>query len=347
MVWMEVGIIGASGYTGSELLRLLHLHPHAEVAYLTAHAYAGKRVGELYPHLLPFKDMAFEDFNASKALEQADIFFVCLPHGQAMQVVPQLLEGGAKVIDLSADFRLDSSTLYEEWYGVEHTAGAWLEEAVYGLPELNRESVSQARLVAVPGCYPTASVLAVAPLLRVGWLAGGVVLVDAKSGISGAGRGLSLDTHYPQCDASVKPYNVMRHRHVPEIEQEMTRAAGETVRVVFTPQLVPMSRGILSTAYALLKEDATEKVRGAYTEAYADEPFVHLLEEGEWPQTKAVSGTNHCQVGLAVDPRSGWLVAAAAIDNLVKGASGQAVQCFNLVAGLPETAGLEGLALFP
>ena len=262
-------------------------------------------------------------------------------------MVPQLLEGGAKVLDLSADFRLDSAPLYEEWYGVEHTAASLMEEAVYGLPELNREAVAQARLVAVPGCYPTASILAAAPLLKSGALAGGVVLVDAKSGVSGAGRGLSLDTHYPQCDANVKPYNVMRHRHSPEMEQEMAKAAGETVRVVFTPQLVPMSRGILSNAYAPLREGAMEGLRERYEESYADEPFVHLLPEGEWPQTKAVCGTNHCQVGLSVDPRSGWMVASAAIDNLVKGASGQAVQCFNLVAGFAETAGLEGLALFP
>lgn len=344
---MEVGIIGASGYTGSELLRLLHLHPGAEVSYLTAHSYAGRKVGELYPHLLPFAGMRFEEFDAPEALKKAGVFFVCLPHGEAMQVVPRLLEAGARVLDLSADFRLDSAPLYEEWYGVEHAAPALLGEAAYGLPELNREAVARARLVAVPGCYPTASILAAAPLLRAGGLAGGVVLVDAKSGVSGAGRGLSLDTHYPQCDASVKPYKVMRHRHSPEMEQEMSRAAGEEVRVLFAPHLVPMSRGILASAYAPLRAGEAEGLRERYEEAYAAEPFVHLLPGGEWPQTKAVCGTNHCQVGVAADPVSGWAVASAAIDNLVKGASGQAVQCFNLLAGFEETAGLEGLALFP
>ena len=344
---MQVGIIGASGYTGAELLRLLHLHPHAEVSYLTAHTYAGKTVGELYPHLPPYADMRFEEFEAGDALKQAELFFICLPHGEAMQAVPQLLNGGAKVIDLSADFRLDSASQYQEWYGLEHTAVAYLEEAVYGLPEVKRAQIADARLVAVPGCYPTASTLALAPLLQAGWLAGGVVLIDAKSGVSGAGRGLSLDTHFPQCDANVKPYNVMRHRHIPEMEQEMAKLADEPVRAVFTPTLVPMSRGILSTTYALLRAGAREKLRDRYEEAYAGEPFVRLLPEGEWPQTKAVSGSNYCQVGVTVDERSGWMVAAAAIDNLVKGASGQAVQCFNLVMGFEETAGLESQALFP
>jgi N-acetyl-gamma-glutamyl-phosphate reductase len=344
---MQVGIVGASGYTGAELIRLLHLHPRAELSYLTAHTYAGKTVGELYPHLLPYAEMRFADFAAGEALEQAEVFFICLPHGEAMQAVPQLIDGGAKVIDLSADFRLDSAAQYQEWYGLEHSAAAFLEEAVYGLPEVNRAAIAEARLVAVPGCYPTASTLALAPLLQAGWLAGGVVLIDAKSGVSGAGRGLSLDTHYPQCDASVKPYNVLRHRHIPEMEQEMAKLAQEPVRAVFTPQLVPMSRGILSTTYALLRAGAREQLWERYEETYANEPFVRLLPEGEWPQTKAVSGSNYCQVGVTVDERSGWMVAAAAIDNLVKGASGQAVQCFNLVMGLEETMGLEGLALFP
>ena len=249
---MQAGIIGASGYTGAELLRLLHLHPRVEVSYLTANTYAGKTVGDLYPHLHPYADMEFGSSRRKKHCAKAEAFFVCLPHGEAMKVVPQLVEGGAKVIDLSADFRINSKALFEEWYGVEHTAASYLEEAVYGLPELNRELIKEARLVAVPGCYPTASTLALAPLLKAGMLTGGVVIVDAKSGVSGAGRGLSLDTHYPQCDASIKPYNVMRHRHTPEMEQEMSKLAGETVRAIFTPQLAPMSRGILSTTYARL-----------------------------------------------------------------------------------------------
>jgi N-acetyl-gamma-glutamyl-phosphate reductase len=343
---MEVGIIGASGYTGAELLRLLHHHPYADATYLTARSYAGKRVGDLYPHLQAAADLTYEEFDADEAASRAEAFFVCLPHGESMHVVPALLQGGAKVFDLSADFRLNDPGTFSAWYGLEHAAPSLLEEAVYGLPELNRERLARARLVAVPGCYPTAALLATAPLLRRGWLARGEVIIDAKSGVSGAGRGLSLETHYPQCDASIHPYNVNRHRHIPEMEQEMSGLAGMAVRLFFTPQLAPMSRGILCNAYAPLG-GAGESLMEAYLEAYRDEAFVQVLPEGDWPQTKAVSGTNFCHLGLAWDPRSGWAVISTAIDNLVKGASGQAVQCFNLAMGYEEAAGLEGLALFP
>ncbi len=344
---MEVGIIGASGYTGAELLRLLSRHPYADVSYITAHEFAGRKVGELYPHLWPLEEMRYEEFDPEEALGRAEAFFICLPHGKAMRAALPLLEKGARVFDLSADFRLRDPSVFREWYGVEHAAPSLLGEAVYGLPELNREALEGARLVAVPGCYPTAALLAVAPALRRGWLEGSTVIVDAKSGISGAGRGLSLETHYPQCDASIRPYGVNSHRHIPEMEQVMGLLAGEAVRVLFTPQLAPMSRGILSNAYLQLGGGAPQEMRSAYEEDYGGEAFVRILPEGQWPQTKAASGTNLCLMGLGVDVRSGWAVISTAIDNLVKGASGQAIQCMNLVMGFEETAGLEDLALFP
>lgn len=347
---MRAGIIGASGYTGAELMRLLHGHPLLEVSYITAGTYAGKRVSELYPQLSPYSQMVYRSYDVGEALESAELFFICLPHGESMLVVPELLQGRARVVDLSADFRLASNEAYRQWYGLEHSCPDLLARAVYGLPEIKRDEVRGAELVAVPGCYPTASILALAPLLRDAGLADldQKIVIDAKSGVSGAGRGLTLETHFPQCEGSVKPYNVGRHRHLPEIEQFLSELARDRCSIVFAPHLVPMSRGILVTAYVRLKEGrGAGEIRQRYEEFYREEPFVLVLDEGEFPQTKAVMGTNCCHLGVTVDGDGEWVVVASAIDNLVKGASGQAVQCANIMLGWDETTGLEALGLFP
>ncbi|RJP27457.1 MAG: N-acetyl-gamma-glutamyl-phosphate reductase [Actinobacteria bacterium] len=345
---MKAGIIGASGYTGAELLRILDGHPEVETAYVTAHTYAGKMVVDLYPHLHRYAETLFSTFDAREAIASAGIHFVALPHGESMQVVPQLLEGGAKVIDLSADYRLSHAGEYKQWYDLEHTSPHLLEDAVYGLPEMNGERIVDARLVAVPGCYPTAALLALAPPAKAGLVGIEGVVVDAKSGISGAGRSLSLAAHFAQADESVKPYNVGAHRHTPEMEEVLSSLAGEKTQVVFTPHLVPMSRGILATCYMRVGTEVDDaEIERIYGEYYAGCPFVILLGSGVFPETKAVSGSNYCHIGWNLDSQRRMLTVAAAIDNLVKGASGQAVQCMNLMQGWSEDAGLEAMGIFP
>ncbi len=345
---MRVGIIGASGYTGAELMRILAGHPDVDVAYITAHTYAGKCVGDLYPHLHPYAGVKFAEFDLEEALGKAEFHFIALPHGESMRVVPGLLDGGAKVVDLSADYRLSSPQVYRDYYAIEHTSAHLLQQAVYGLPEIGGEKIAGADLVAVPGCYPTAAILALAPLAekRIPGLDGAVI--DAKSGLSGAGRKLSLDTHFAQAEGSVKPYNVGVHRHTPEIEEVLSSLAGEARRVVFAPHLVPMSRGILATCYVRMQPGiARGEIEKLYGEFYAHSPFVVLLGSGTFPETKAVVGSNYCHAGWFLDEDRGVLTVATAIDNLVKGASGQAVQCMNVMLGWSEDLGLEALSIYP
>jgi len=345
---MRVGIIGASGYTGAELLRLLDGHPEIEVAYVTAHTYAGKMIADLYPHLHSYAGMQLRAFDAREALAGADLYFVALPHGESMQVVPQLLAGGIKVIDLSADYRLPDAEIYKQWYGLEHTSSQLLGEAVYGLPEINGELIARADLVAVPGCYPTAAILALAPLAKAGTPGIAGAVVDAKSGVSGAGRTLSLAAHFAQADGNVKPYGVGNHRHTPEMENVLSSLAGEEVPVVFTPHLIPMSRGILATCYVKTGTGVSvAEIEGIYGDFYAESPFVVLLGGGSFPETKAVYGSNYCHIGWHLDGERGMLTVASAIDNLVKGASGQAIQCMNIMQGWDEALGLEALGIFP
>ncbi len=345
---MKVGIIGASGYTGAELMRLLDGHPEAQVTYLTADTYRDSAVSALYPHLLTYPGVAFSAFQLEEALRKAELFFVALPHGKAMGVVPLLRAAEAKVIDLSADFRLENADEYQAWYEAEHTSPDLLGEAVYGLPEFFREQVKSASLVAVPGCYPTAVLLALAPLLAEGVVEGSGLIADAKSGVSGAGRSLTLGTHFPQCNECVAPYNVGRHRHTPEIQLYLSRIAGAPVNLMFAPHLVPMDRGILATCYGKLQKDvSTEELVGLYRDFYADSQFVHIMPAGEMPQSKHVRGSNYCQVSPMASSSTGMAVAVAAIDNLVKGASGAAVQCMNLMTGMPEGLGLGALPIFP
>ena len=345
---MNIGIIGASGYTGAELMRVLSQHPEVEVAYVTAYTYAGERVSELYPHLHNYVNICFEEFELERAAKAADLHFIALPHGESMRVVPGLLEAGATVIDLSADYRLKDPEVYSRWYGVEHLSPGLLGDAVYGLPEIEGERLTGSRLVAVPGCYPTATILALAPLARAGILGMDSVVVDAKSGVSGAGRTLSLAAHFAQAEGSVKPYGVGSHRHTPEMEQALKGLSGKECGLVFVPHLVPMSRGILATCYVRVGGDLDEReIDGLYADFYDGSPFVVCLGRDRFPETKAVCGSNYCHLGWRLDPEKGTLVVAAAIDNLVKGASGQAVQCMNLVKGWRETTGLEALGIFP
>jgi N-acetyl-gamma-glutamyl-phosphate reductase len=331
------GIINVTGYAGSETARLLRCHPAFTLAWVTARSEAGKRLDEVLPHLGP-SDLVIQDAPAA-----ADIIFVALPHGAAAAVVPDLLATGARVVDLSADFRLVSATAYREWYGLEHPRPDLLEEAVYGLCELHRDVIPTSNLVANPGCYPTAAILALAPALRAGLIEPDI-LVDAKSGLSGAGRSLSLVTHFAEAAENCAAYAINGHRHWPEIHQELQQfIPGQELRLTFMPHLVPMVRGILVTCYAPLRQPVdTTTVTEFYRTAYKDEPFVAVTAQP--PQTKWTAGTNHCLIHVTVDSRARRLIAIAALDNLVKGAAGQAIQNANLLCHLPETTGLDRLS---
>jgi N-acetyl-gamma-glutamyl-phosphate reductase len=339
----DVGVLGASGYAGAELLRLLARHPDLHVAWAAGDASAGQPLVSRYPGLRSaYGNLAFCSVDEGLA-KGADLLFCALPHGRAAEIAPRAVAAAGVVVDLSADFRLRDPDAYPTWYGAEHPCpdelGAW----PYGLPELHRDELRGATRVAVPGCYPTAALLALAPLVAAGLVATDGIVVDAKSGLSGAGRSLTDANLFVQANENVAPYKVGSHRHTPEIEQELALAAGAPVTVTFTPHLVPASRGILATCYATLAPTAgDEELAACYAAAYGAEPFVDLLQPGGgWPATRAVATTNRAQVAAAADRRAGRVVAAAAIDNLVKGAAGQAVQCANLALGLPETAGLD------
>lgn len=345
---IRVGIIGATGYTGAELVRILSRHPEVELVALTTKSYIGKPFWEVYPHLYKHNDLAGEEMNLPYLLESCDAIFVALPHGHAMPIALEAAGRGVKLIDLGADFRLFDYRVYEKWYKVEHKARELLPTAVYGLPELHREKIKDAWLVANPGCYPTSAILALAPLLEKKLIDPGTIIIDSKSGVSGSGRGLSLGAHFSEVNENFKAYNVAVHRHTPEIEQELGRVLGEEITVSFTPHLLPVTRGILSTVYARLKSPIEqEQVRSLYLDYYRDELFVRVRPEGFLPQTKWVAGTNHCDLGVTVDPRTGRVIVVSAIDNVVKGASGQAVQNLNILFGLPEDTALAGPGLYP
>lgn len=344
---IKVGIIGASGYTGEELARILAHHPGAELTVATSRQYAGKKLSAIFPNLRKVVDLTVEDVVIDELVKRADLFFTAVPHQTAMGLVPQLLDKGCKVVDLSADFRIHDAAVYEKWYQ-NHTAPEYLGRAVYGLPELHRELIKKTRLVANPGCYPTSIILAAAPLLKEGLIDPETIIADSKSGASGAGRGASVGTLYCEVTDGFKAYKVAEHRHTPEIEQEIGKLAGRSVVISFTPHLVPMSRGILSTIYAnLLPGVGGQQVRDAYEEFYRQERFVRLCNDNELPATQYVRGSNFCDIGWKLDPRTGRIVIVSAIDNLVKGAAGQAVQNMNLMCGLPEETGLATVPLFP
>lgn len=343
----KVAVIGASGYTGVELLRLLAGHPQVAVTCVTSRQQAGQALGEVFPSLAGIYDLTFEAVEPAALAGRAAVVFLAVPHQAAMGMVPELLAAGCRVVDLSADYRLHDAAVYAEWYE-PHLTPELLAEAVYGLPELYRERVRGARLVANPGCYPTSVALALTPLLRQRLIDPATIIVDSKSGTSGAGRAAKVDTLYCEVNEGFKAYGLPRHRHTPEIEQTLSDVAGGPVTISFTPHLVPANRGILSTCYASLTTDPSlQEVLDLYRRTYAGEPFVRILPEGRLPNINQVRGSNFCDIGLVIDPRTRRVIVVSAIDNLVKGAAGQALQNMNLMLDCQETEGLRGGALFP
>ncbi|BDD86769.1 N-acetyl-gamma-glutamyl-phosphate reductase [Desulfofustis limnaeus] len=345
---LRVAIIGASGYTGGELARLLCNHDRVELTAATSRAQQNVPLADIYPHLRNRTAVVCSAPDVAQLIEQADFFFCAVPHKTAMDLVPGLLVSGKKVVDLSADFRFRDLRVYEHWYQ-PHTAPQIAAEAVYGLPEIHREAIRQARLVANPGCYPTSITLALGPLLQAGVIDPGSIIIDAKSGTSGAGRGASVATLFCEVTDGFRAYKVGGiHRHTPEIEQNLSHLAGRPVTVSFTPHLLPLSRGILSTIYASLTVAADEeRLRDLLRQRYRDEPFVRVLDDDRQPATQYVRGSNYCDIALTVDRRTNRVILTSVIDNIVKGASGQAIQNMNLMCGFDETAGLTQAPLFP
>lgn len=345
---IKAAVVGAAGYAGGEAIRLLSRHPQVELAALCGHSNAGQRLSDISPWFYEQVDMPVEEMDIDR-LAACDVVILALPAGVSAETSARLLARGVKVIDLGADFRFDDAAVYEKWYKTRHPHPELLPQAVYGLPEIWREEIMGASLVGNPGCYPTSVQLALFPLLRAGLAdLSRPIIADCKSGITGAGRKAEKHLIFCESNDSINAYGVAGHRHTPEIERGLTRMAGEQAQVLFTPHLTPMSRGILATVYTALKKPAAEKeIRELYQAAYADEYFVRVLPEGVWPHTKWVAGSNFCDINLKLDERTGLLVISSAIDNIVKGASGQAVQNLNLMFGLPETLGLEQLPMMP
>jgi len=342
---IRVGIVGGTGYTGVELLRLLALHPEVEIVAITSRSEAGVAVADLFPSLRHRVDLRFTEPDLGR-LAECDAVFFATPNGTAMTMAPALLAAGTRVIDLAADFRLRDAAEWEDWYGMPHACPDLLAEAVYGLPELNRDRIAEARLVANPGCYPTAVLLGFMPLVETGLVDTGSLIADAKSGVSGAGRKASVPTLLAECGESFKAYGVPGHRHLPEIRQALGWMAGGEVGLTFVPHLLPMIRGIHATLYASLVGEPGD-LQSLFEQRYAGEPFVDVLPAGSHPETRTVRGVNHCRLAVHRPQGGDTLVVLSVIDNLTKGAAGQAVQNLNLLYGLPETLGLEGIALLP
>jgi N-acetyl-gamma-glutamyl-phosphate reductase len=342
---VSVGIVGGTGYTGVELLRLLALHEEAQVVVITSRAECGRRVDELFPNLRGYYDLVYCAPDVAQ-LAACDVVFFATPHNVAMNLVPELLDAGARVVDLSADYRIRDAALWSDWYGEPHASPDLLTEAVYGLPEVNREAIRNARLVACPGCYPTSVQLGLIPLLARELVDAQHLIASSASGVSGAGRQAKIDNLLSEVSDSFKAYGAVGHRHLPEIEQGLADIAKQPVQVTFVPHLLPMIRGIHSTLFAQLREGAGD-LQTLFEEWYADEPFVDVLPAGVYPQTRTVKGANRCQLGVTVPQGRDTVVVMAAIDNLVKGASGQAVQDMNIMLGLPETMGLRQPGLLP
>ena len=345
---IKVGIIGATGYAGSELVRILLGHKDVEIKWYGSRSYIDKKYASIYQNFFQLVDATCMDDNMEALAYQVDVIFTATPQGLCASLVNEEILSKVKIIDLSADFRIKDVKVYEEWYKLEHKSPQFIEEAVYGLCEINREDVKKARLVANPGCYTTCSIMTCYPLVKEGIIDPNTIIVDAKSGTSGAGRGAKVDNLFCEVNENMKAYGVATHRHTPEIEEQLGYACGEKITINFTPHLVPMNRGILATAYASLKKDVTyEEVKAIYDKYYADEKFVRVLEKDVCPQTKWVEGSNYVDVNFKIDPRTNRIIMMGAIDNLVKGAAGQAVQNMNLMFGLKESEGLELVPMFP
>lgn len=345
---IRVGIIGATGYAGGELVRLLLGHKEAEIVWYGSRSYVDRKYADIYQNMFQLVDATCLDDNMEAMAEQVDVIFTATPQGLCASLVNGDILNKVKIIDLSADFRIKDVGVYEKWYGIEHKSPQYIEEAVYGLCEINREDVKKARLIANPGCYPTCSFLSVYPLVKEGLIDPNTMIIDAKSGTSGAGRGAKVDNLFCEVNENIKAYGVAGHRHTPEIEEQLSLAAGEPVLINFTPHLIPMQRGILVTAYASLKKDVSyEEVKAIYDRYYEDEYFVRVLPKDVCPQTRWVEGSNFVDVDFKIDPRTKRIIMMGAMDNLVKGAAGQAVQNMNLMFGIDEAKGLRMAPLFP
>ena len=349
---IKVGIAGASGYTGLELIRLLVNHPETELSVLTSETYKGKSIADVFPSLNGIIDIELQSLD-SEVLKTCDVVFLALPHTSGMDKLPQLMESDCKVIDLSADYRLKNADAYPEWYSLTHTHPELLSQVAYGLPELHREKIKSAQVVANPGCYPTSVILALAPLMKTDWVDFDSIISDSKSGVSGAGRKPSLTTHYCETNEGLSPYGLAGHRHTPEMEQELSGLVGKPIKISFSPHLIPMSRGMLSTVYINLKKKlfgkkiSEDEIIEHYQKFYCDEYFVRVLNKDKFANTHSVSGSNFCDIGIKLDTRVGRLVITSAIDNLLKGASGQAIQNMNIMQGYEEKMGLQSPAIFP
>lgn len=344
---IRVGVVGATGYAGEQLVWILKNHGNSSIEFLASHNYADVKFHEIYRNYSGFvEDKCIGVEQVYDRLKDIDVLFLALPHGKAFKMIEKALNLGVKVIDLGADFRLNSKALYEEWYEIEHELPAFLEDAVYGLSELNREKIKKCSLLANPGCYPTATILGLAPLLHNKLIDVNSIIIDAKSGVSGAGRSTNIATLFTECNESIKAYGVPGHRHTPEIEQELSKLAGEAAVVSFTPHLVPMNRGILSTCYSSLKANITNiELKVLYSDFYKGESFVKILDV--LPETRWVRGSNLCHIGMGIDKRTNRVIIISTIDNLIKGAAGQAVQNMNIMFGIEETEGLKFLAMAP
>ena len=345
---IKVGIIGATGYAGGELVRILMGHKDAEIKWYGSKSYVDQKYADVYRNMFQIVDAKCMDDNMEELADQVDVIFTATPQGLCASLVNEEILSKTKIIDLSADFRLKDVNVYEEWYKIEHKAPQYIDEAVYGLCEINRDLVKSAKIVANPGCYTTCSILTAYPLAKEGLIDMSTLIIDAKSGTSGAGRGAKLPNLYCEVNENIKAYGVATHRHTPEIEEQLGYASGEKVVLNFTPHLVPMNRGILATEYATLKKKVTyEEVKAVYDQYYAKEKFVRVLDRDVCPETKWVEGSNYVDIGFKIDPRTNRIIMMGAIDNLVKGAAGQAVQNMNLLFGLPEYEGLELVPMFP
>jgi len=342
---LAVGVVGGTGYTGVELLRLLVTHPQVELRYVTSRSESGNKVADMFPNLRGFTDICFTEPSV-EALAECDVVFFATPNGTAMKMVPELIKNDVRVIDLAADFRLKDAAVWKQWYGMDHACTDVLADAVYGLPEINRANIKSAKVVANPGCYPTAVTLGFLPLIESGLIDDQHLIADAKSGVSGAGRGASVATLQAESAENFKPYGVDGHRHLPEIKQTLANAAGHDVGLTFVPHLLPMIRGIEASLYATIKTDVSD-LHQLYMERYANEPFVDVLPEGTMPETRSVKGANTCRLSVFRPQRGDTVVVSSVIDNLMKGAAGQAIQNMNIMFGLDEAEGLNFVALLP
>ena len=345
---IKAGIIGSTGYAGGELARLLLQRDDIEILWYGSKSYVDQKYASIYQNMFQIVDDSCQDDNVEALAEIADVIFTATPQGFCASLMNEKILSKTKVIDLSADYRIKDVAVYEEWYKMEHKTPQFIKEAVYGLPEINREQIKNARLIANPGCYPTCSTLSIYPLVKEGLIDPGTIIIDAKSGTSGAGRGAKVDNLYCEVNENIKAYGVGNHRHTPEIEEQLSYGAGRPVTISFTPHLVPMNRGILITAYGTLTKPVSyEEVKAAYDKYYAKEYFVRVLEKDVVPQTKWVEGSNFVDVNFKIDPRTNRVIMMGAMDNLVKGAAGQAVQNMNIMFGLPENKGLRLIPMFP